>query len=134
MRAGQAATRLHPAMSIHWELAMTEEVAKSENDQRQWAMFCHLSGLLGFIGPLVLWLLKKDEMPVVDSNGKEALNFQLTIFIAYVIAGALTFVLIGFFLYPVILLVWLILTIMASVKANSGELNYKYPFAIRLIK
>ena len=103
-------------------------------------MLCHLSSLLGFVipfgnivGPLVIWALKKQEFPTVDSHGKESLNFQITLTIAGIIAAILCFVLIGFLLLPAILLAWVILTVIASIKANNGEL-YQYPFTIRLIK
>lgn len=105
-------------------------------DDRTMAMIGHLSGIVaGFIGPLIIWLINKEKADKGWLNGqaKEALNFQITIFIAYVIAGALTLVLIGMLLIPVILIGNLILCIMAGMKANEG-VDYRYPFAIRLIK
>ncbi len=108
-------------------------------DSRQWAMFTHLSALVGFlipfgnlIAPLVMWQVKKDD-PFVDAQGKEALNFQITVSIAGVIAAILTIILIGLLLLPIIAIGNLVLTIMAGLKANDGE-DYEYPFAIRLIK
>jgi len=110
-------------------------------DEQNWAMFCHLSALSGFlipfgnvIGPLILWLIKKDTMPLVDQHGKEALNFQITVTIAMFISFLLMFVLIGIILVFVVGLGALIMTIMATVKVSNGELDYKYPFALRLIK
>ncbi|KFN41390.1 hypothetical protein N789_05810 [Arenimonas oryziterrae DSM 21050 = YC6267] len=100
------------------------------------AMIGHLSGIVaGFIGPLVIWLINKDKADKAWLNGQavESLNFQITIFIAYMVAGVLTFVLIGMLLIPVILLANLILCIMAGMKANEG-VDYRYPFALRLIK
>ena len=109
-------------------------------EERQWAMFAHLSTLVGLIipfgsilGPLVIWLIKKDTMPFVDDQGKEAVNFQITTGIAAIIAGVLMFVLIGFLLLPIILIAWLVLSVLAGIKANEGQ-YYRYPFAIRLIK
>jgi hypothetical protein len=108
-------------------------------DERQWAMFAHLSALIGFIipfgnllGPLIIWLMKKETMPFVDQQGKEALNFQITVTIAMVVSAILIIVVIGFVLMFVIGLAALILTIMAGIKANEG-VAYRYPFTLRLI-
>ncbi|OOG46048.1 DUF4870 domain-containing protein [Rhodanobacter sp. C01] len=121
-------------------------------DQRQWAMFAHLSALLGailtgpfghgwgcFIGPLIIWLVKKDTMPFVDDQGKEALNFNITVaiaFLALLLLSVVTFG-IGLFiaipLWVIIGIAWLVLTIIAAIKANEG-VRYRYPFTLRLIK
>jgi len=116
---------------------------ESSRDARMWAMFCHLAGLAAFIpiipafgciiGPLVIWLLKKEEFPFVDKHGKEALNFQISMFIYAFIAGLLCFVIIGFFLLPIVILTDIILLIVAAIKANDGQ-DYRYPLTIRLIK
>ncbi|CAK9892166.1 MULTISPECIES: DUF4870 domain-containing protein [Pseudomonas] len=107
---------------------------------RQWAMFCHLAALLGLVfpfgsllGPLVMWIWKKDVDPFVDAQGKEALNFQITVFIASIICAVLMFVLIGVVLFGMLMIAVLILTIMAGVKANDG-LPYRYPLTWRPIK
>lgn len=104
-------------------------------------MFCHLAALVGFVvpfgnivGPLVVWLIKRGEMPLVDTHGKEALNFQITVTIAFLICVPLMFVLIGIPLMIAVGLAALILTIMAAVKISNGNLDYQYPFAIRLLK
>ena len=103
------------------------------------AMFAHLSALVGFlipfgnlIAPLIIWQMKKDD-PFVDAQGKEAVNFQITVSIAGIVAAVLTVVLIGLLLLPVIAIGSLVLVIIAGLKANEGE-NYQYPFALRLIK
>lgn len=108
-------------------------------EEKQWGMFAHLAALVGFIipfgnfiGPLIVWQMKKAEMPFVDDQGKEALNFQITVAIALVICFLLTFVLIGLLLLPVVAIAALVLTIVGALKANSGE-AYRYPFAWRLI-
>lgn len=105
-----------------------------------WAMLCHLSALamlvfpLGnVIGPLIVWLLKKDEMPLVDREGKESLNFQITISLIALVAGLLTFILIGLPLLVLIGLVNLVFIILASLEASNGR-PYTYPFNLRLIK
>ncbi len=109
-------------------------------EERQWAMFAHLSALIGFLipfgsilGPLIIWQIKKAEMPFVDDQGKESLNFQITVFIAVLVCLLLTIILIGFLLLPIVGIAALVLTIMAGIKANNGE-TYRYPFALRLIK
>lgn len=104
------------------------------SDDKLWGMLAHLSAILfGFLGPLVVWLIKKDQSVFVNDQGKEALNFQITVFIAMMVCFVLMFVVIGIFLMPIVGLGALVLTIMAGIKANSGE-AYRYPFAIRLIK
>ena len=109
-------------------------------EDKQWGLFAHLSSLLGLIipfgniiGPLIVWQIKKDSLPFAADQGKEALNFNITIAIAAIISGLLTLVLIGFLLLPLVGLAWLVFTIIGAVKANGGE-AYRYPFALRLIK
>jgi uncharacterized Tic20 family protein len=107
---------------------------------RQWAMFCHLSALLGIwipfgtlLGPLVLWQMKREMDPFIDAQGKEALNFQITVAIASAICLLLMLVIIGFFLFGLVAIGALVLTIIGGVKANDG-VPYRYPFTWRLIK
>ncbi len=121
-------------------------------EERQWALFAHLSALLGgivtsgwagsigcFIGPLIIWLVKKDTMPFVNDQGKEALNFNITVGIVFLALFLLTIVTLGIGalitlpLMVIIGIAWLVLTIIAAIKANNGE-AYRYPFALRLIK
>ena len=100
------------------------------------ALLTHLSGIiLGFIVPLVIWLVNKDKADKgwLNDQAKEALNFQITIAIAWFIAIVLSFIGIGFLLYPVIWIGNLIFCILGGMKANEG-VAYRYPFAIRLIK
>lgn len=121
-------------------------------EEKQWAMFAHLSALVGgiltsgwagsigcFIGPLVIWLVKKDTLPFVDDQGKEALNFNITVgivFLALLILSIVTFgigLVIAVPLWIIIGIAWLVFTIIAAVKANNGE-RYRYPLTLRLIK
>lgn len=109
-------------------------------EEKQWALFAHLSSLVGVIipfgsvlGPLVIWLIKKDTLPFVDDQGKEALNFNITVAIAFVISAILMLVVIGLFLMVLVGIAWLVLTIIATIKASNGE-AYRYPFTLRLIK
>jgi uncharacterized Tic20 family protein len=104
------------------------------NDEKTWGMLAHFLGIVtGFIGALVIWLIKKDEMPFVEEQGKEALNFQITILIGYVVCMVLTVVLIGAFLMPILWIFNLVMCLLAGIKVQKGE-HYKYPFALRLIK
>ncbi|MFI6926768.1 DUF4870 domain-containing protein [Nonomuraea spiralis] len=103
------------------------------SDDTTMAMLSHLLGLLvSWVGPLIIYLMKKDESPYVRDQAAEALNFQITMFIGYMIAGVLTVVLIGLLLLPLVWIVSLIFHIQAALATNRGE-NYRYPFAIRLI-
>jgi uncharacterized Tic20 family protein len=110
-------------------------------EEQNWAMICHLAALAGFLipfgnilGPLVVWLLKRAEMPLVEIHGKEAINFQITVAIAFAICIPLVFVLIGVPLMFVVGIGALIMTILAAVKISNGDVGYRYPFAIRLLK
>lgn len=119
----------------------------SSTQDNLWPMLCHLSALAGLIipfgniiGPLVVWMIKKDEMPIVNEYGKESLNFQIsmTIYIigAGIVATILTLIAIGVLLFPLIGLVGLadlVLVIIASVQASKG-VAYHYPLTIRFIK
>ena len=113
-----------------------EAPAAPSKEERTLAMLAHLLGaLVGFVVPLILWLVKKDTMPFVDDQGKEALNFQITMMIGFVACGILATVTCGFgsFLFLPLWLVDIILGIMAALKANEG-VGYRYPWALRLIK
>lgn len=132
----------------HSEQAETQQKASSQNtdtgtptsEERNWAMFCHLATMSGFIvpffsiiGPLIVWLIKRDEMEYVNYHGKEALNFQITIALAMIVSAILTVVLIGFLLLFAVGVFWFVMSIIAGVKASSGE-HFEYPLCLRLIK
>ena len=114
---------------------MNDPVATTPStDDRNLAMLAHLLGIVsGFVGALIIWLIKKDQSAYVDEQGKEALNFQITMLIAFVGAWILMFILIGMLLMPLLLIANLVLCIIAAVAASKGE-HYKYPLAIRLLK
>ncbi|NIK38410.1 hypothetical protein FHY12_000695 [Xanthomonas arboricola] len=113
--------------------------SSTPSEERTLALAAHLLGILtSFIGALVIWLVSKDaspSKPFATDQAKEALNFQITVIIAYVAAVILTVVSFGI-LFFVPTLVWianLVFCILAAVKANNGE-HYRYPFTLRLIK
>lgn len=105
-----------------------------------WAMLAHLTALLALIGipfgnifgPLVVWLVKREEFPLVDDQGKESMNFQISMTIYLIVAGILSFLLIGIPFLIALAIAWLVLVIIGSVKANTGE-RYRYPITIRFI-
>lgn len=108
-------------------------------DEKQMAMFCHFLAFAGLvvpfgaiIGPLVLWLIKKDQSAYIDYHGKEAINFNITMTIVAVICGILIMAVVGILLLPLALMLWLVFIIVAGIKANDGE-RYRYPFSLRLI-
>ena len=110
-------------------------------DEKTFGMLVHLTALAQFIiptfgniiGPLVIWLIKKDQSAWVDKQGKEALNFQISITIYTFVSFILAFILIGIPLLIAIGIFWLVMVIIASIKANEGE-DYRYPLSIRFIK
>jgi len=102
-------------------------------EDNQWASFAHLGGIIGFLPSLIIWLVFKDRGAFTNTEAKEALNFQITAAIAYVIANILTVVLIGAILLPIIFILSLVFSIIGFTKAKDGN-HYRYPFALRLIK
>lgn len=114
---------------------------ETSKDDRMWALVCHLAGFAGLtgipfgniLGPLVVWLIKKDQSWFVNEQGKEAMNFQISLTIYAIVAAILIFVLIGIPLLFVLGIGWLVLMIMAAIKANEG-VSYRYPLTLRFIK
>ena len=118
-----------------------------EGQARTWNMWCHLSTLSAFVvpfgnllGPFLVWQIKKNEIPSVESHAKAALNFQFTVLIAMfvgaAVAVALSFICVGYLFIPilgVLALCGIILPIVAGVKANEGQ-DFKYPYTIEFLK
>ena len=117
------------------------ESSTSSRDVRTWNVLCHATALAGFfvpwaghiLGPLVVWLAKRTDSTEIDENGKESLNFQISMLIYNVIAGVLCLVLIGFIILAILHILNLVLVIIASIQASEGKF-YRYPMTIRLIK
>ena len=115
-------------------------VVMIDANAKQWALFAHLSALLlGWLGPLIIYLVKKDEHPYIADQSREALNFNLSFLLYFIVGGIVTFtlslILIGLLLIPVLFamgIAWLVFVIIAAVKANGGE-AYRYPVTIRFI-
>src|SRR5215470_19883910 len=121
-------------------------ITPRDADERMWAMLGHLSAFSAFItglgcviGPLIVWLVKRETMPFAGDQAKEALNFNITAIIVAVGLGIFTFITLGIgalITVPaafVLFIGWIVLTIVSAMKANSGE-QYRYPFSIRLVK
>lgn len=115
--------------------AWTEPPASARNV----AVLCHLISFVGYLlplggilGPLVVWLIKKDEHPYIDQQGKEALNFQVSILLYTLAALALTLLVVGLILLPAIIIFDVVMVIVAAIRSNKGE-DFRYPLSIRLV-
>ena len=111
------------------------------NAQRNWSVFCHLSALVALLGvpfgnilgPLIIWLIKRNEMPLLDTEGKKALNFQISMTIYILIAGLLCFVLVGFLFFIPLIIANIVLVIVAAVNTSNNKPS-TYPLTIHFIK
>ena len=109
-------------------------------DERTWGMLCHFSAFFGFIfplgnilAPLIIWLIKKEEMPFVEDQGKEVLNFQISMTIYLICSAFLCIILIGIPILIGLFIFDFIITIISAISANDGK-SYRYPINLRLIK
>lgn len=115
-------------------------IASPTREERQWAMLCHMSAMLmyatvigGFIAPLIIWLLKRDEMPFVADQGRETLNFQITTLLELVLGALLCLILIGFVIIGAVLVFHFTVTIIATVRSSEG-VRYRYPLCWRVLR
>jgi len=116
------------------------ESTSTSTNVRTWCMLAHATALVGFlvpvaghiVGPLIVWLSKRQDSPEIDAHGKESMNFQISMLIWNVIAGILCLVLIGIPILILLHILNIIFVIVASIQASEGKL-YRYPLAIRLI-
>ncbi|MEI7997257.1 MAG: DUF4870 domain-containing protein [Methylococcaceae bacterium] len=120
----------------------THQAPHHDESARSWCIGLHLSGFSGIlmgwslmhiIVPLVIWLIKRADSPEIDSTGKEVINFQISYSIYTGVSILLCFVLVGFVLLPIILIIWLVCMVLASIRTSNGE-SYRYPFTIRFLK
>ena len=108
---------------------------------RTWSAFCHASALLGvffhfpghLLGPLVVWLIKRDDAPEIDAHGKEAINFQISMLIYNVVAAIFCLILVGFVFLFILWILNAIFVIIAAIQASDGKF-YRYPMTIRFIQ
>ena len=118
----------------------TDPTALPTPDERTWGMIAHLAALAGCIvpfgnilGPLVVWLVKREHSVFVAVEAKEALNFNITVAIGGIVCLVLLQFFIGVLFGAALALFWLIMTIIAALKANEG-IAYRYPFSLRPVK
>jgi uncharacterized protein len=103
------------------------------NDDKNIATVTHLGGtVFSFVPALIVWILKKDDSQFIADQSKEALNFQITMVLAYMLSGVLSWVLIGLVFFPIIWVLNIVFCIIAAISTSKGE-TYRYPFALRLI-
>jgi uncharacterized Tic20 family protein len=103
-------------------------------DETNMGMLIFILGIVtGFVGPLILWLLKKAESRYIDAQGKEVLNFQITTILALIVNIPLFFIFIGILTHFAIVITYLVLMIIGAVQASKGGF-YRFPFALRLLK
>ncbi|MDT8299916.1 MAG: DUF4870 domain-containing protein [Sedimentisphaerales bacterium] len=145
--AEQPAVETPPVQEATFEQPKTVQEStgskETNKDARMWGMICHLAGLGGLIpivpiigsviGPLIVWQIKKDEFNFVADQGKESVNFQISILMYAIVSGLLCFACVGFVLLPAVYIFDLIFLLIAAVKANDGE-HYRYPLTFRFIK
>src|SRR5512140_2680293 len=116
------------------------QTSTSSSDVRMWNVLCHATALAGFfvpwaghiLGPLIVWLAKRDDSPEIDAHGKESLNFQISMLIYNVIAAIFCLILIGFAFLAILWVLNAIFVVVASIKASEGKF-YRYPMTIRFI-
>jgi uncharacterized protein len=124
---------IHPpksnCMSVEYPLSTPS------SDERTLGILSHILAIIpgiGILGPLVIFLIKKDSQ-FVGENARESLNFQITVYLAGIVFGILTTILIGFALLALLVLANFVLVIVATIKASENKI-YRYPFTLRLIK
>jgi len=117
-----------------------EVTTRTQSDETMWAMFCHLGGLCGFVlpfgnilVPLGIWLIHRDKYPLVDDQGKEAVNFQISMSIYLIASAIMIFIVIGIFLLIGLLIFALIVIVTAAIQTSKGG-KYRYPLTIRFIQ
>lgn len=114
--------------------AVPSESTSPSKDALNLAVLCHILGFFtSILGPLILWMMKKDTDAYVEHHGREALNFQIMLLIGYVVGGILTFLCIGFVILAAAWIADLVFSILAAVAASKGQ-RYRYPVSIRLIQ
>ena len=118
----------------------TPGTVPTENE-RTWGMLAHLSALAGLVmplvgivlGPLLVWLTRRDESEFVAAHAKEALNFNISVLLGALACMLLMLVFVGFLLGTALVVAWLVMMLIAAIKASEGQ-SYRYPFSLRLVK
>jgi uncharacterized Tic20 family protein len=113
---------------------VTDIVAPASKDDQNMGLLMFILGIFtGFLGPLILWLVKKTDSRYLDAQGKEVLNFQITTILAMLVNIPLWFIIIGVFIHFALIITYLVLMIIGAVTASKGNF-YRFPFALRLLK
>lgn len=122
------------------EPKVVDAILAIDSESRKWGMWCHLSSLIGFllpfgsiIAPIIIWQMKKDVSLFVDEQGKESVNFQISMTIWMILSCVLAIVVIGLVFLAILAVLSIVWIIMAGVQANEGKL-FRYPLTIRFIK
>ena len=133
--AGPAAddASARPSSSFESEEGDGMQQPEMNQDARNMAMLCHILGVFGFIGPLVIWLSEREKHRFVDEHGRETMNYQISMLIYFAAAYVSLVLLIGIVLVPALTIAHIVLIIMGALKAHRGEL-WRYPIAIAFLK
>lgn len=125
---------------MNYNLQSQPPMSLQTSEQKQWGMFLHLSQFLNFIipfggviAPIVMWQIKKDEMPAIDAHGKMVTNWMISSFIYSIVSIPLMFIFIGFLTLFAVVVMGIVFPIIAAIKANNGEL-WEYPLTIKFLK
>ncbi len=135
------ARRHHVAVNTPTPNAPPAAPQALSEDERTWGMIAHFSALAFFvlpvvgcvIGPLVVWAIKKDQYPFVAEAAKEAINFNIAVLLGYLACTVLAFVFVGIVLWAALFVYWLVMTIIAGVKASEG-IHYRHRVTLRILK
>jgi uncharacterized protein len=108
--------------------------------ERTWGMLAHLSAFIGLVipllgsvlGPLAVWIARRDTSAFVAAHAREALNFNITVLLAAIACMLLMLVFVGFLLGTALFVAWLVMTLIAAIKASEGE-SYRYPISLRFV-
>jgi len=132
--------RTQPGVQEQGSAGARRPSAMSADSEQTWATFCHLGSFAGYVfplgnilAPLILWLVKKDESDLIDDQGRESVNFQISMLIYYIVSALLSCIIIGLLLLAALAVFNIVVVIIGSVRANRGE-RYRYPLCIRFIR
>jgi uncharacterized Tic20 family protein len=109
------------------------QLRELNQDARNMAMLCHVLGVFGFLGPLIIWLSEREKHRFVDEHGREVMNYQISLLIYGAVAYLSLILLVGFLLAPALMITHIVLIVMGAIRAQRGEL-WHYPIALTFLK